>query len=149
MDDVRLSSILSGYAPATVRAAVKLWAARTVRDARKSSTTMHENGWERVTGLTPGAKTTPNMQPVVWVNGESWAMTPDEIKRRLAVERAESAETKSVVGTESLTQMVCPKCGDALQHTAVCPSCAAGKLGYRHRYACVCGVVDLISKEAL
>jgi hypothetical protein len=57
--------------------------------------------------------------------------------------------TKSVIGTESLSQMICQKCGDALQHTTVCPKCAAGKLGYRHRYTCVCGGTDFISREIL
>lgn len=69
-----------------------------------------------------------------------------EVERR---EREKDPETKSVVGTETLSAIVCPRCGDALQHAAVCPKCAAGKLGYRHRYTCVCGGADLVSKDAL
>jgi Zn finger protein HypA/HybF involved in hydrogenase expression len=85
----------------------------------------------------------------------SWALRPDVHAERLAQafdvvkKRQPDSETRSVVGSETLSKMVCPKCGDALQHTAVCPKCAAGKLGYRHRYTCVCGGVDMVSKEAL
>lgn len=93
---------------------------------------------------------------VARAHGKIWAIPHDEMARAIEAAKraalaAESAreETKSVVGTEELSVLVCPKCGDALQHTAVCPACAAGKLGYRHRYTCVCGAVDLISKEAL
>lgn len=70
-------------------------------------------------------------------------------QRRETERREKNPEHKSVAGTESLSSIVCPKCGDALQHTAVCPKCSAGKLGYRHRYTCVCGGVDLISKDKL
>ena len=87
--------------------------------------------------------------------GKAWALRPEIHAERLAAafeaakkQQAES-ETKSVVGTESLSNVTCPKCGDTLQHTAVCPKCAAGKLGYRHRYTCACGGADLISREAL
>lgn len=58
-------------------------------------------------------------------------------------------DTKSVAGTESLSNMVCPKCGDALQHSIICSKCPAGKIGYRHRYTCVCGGVDMVSKDKL
>lgn len=104
-----------------------------------------------------GALLTNDGREIVWSQGKAWALRPEVHAERLAAafEAAKKArqepdpETKSVVGTESLSTMVCPKCGDSLQHTAVCPKCAAGKLGYRHRYTCVCGRVDLISKEAL
>ena len=112
---------------------------------------------ERVTAE-PGQLMTHDGREVLWVDGVAFAIRlADHIARlradmdeAIAAETARrAAETKSVVGTESLSAMVCPKCGDSLQHTAVCPKCAAGKLGYRHRYTCVCGGVDLISKEAL
>jgi rubrerythrin len=102
-----------------------------------------------------GDAITADGREIVRVQGGAYALRPDVHVERLAVafEAAKKAhpepETKSVVGTESLSAMACPKCGDALQHTSVCPSCAAGKLGYRHRYTCVCGGVDLISKEML
>jgi hypothetical protein len=92
---------------------------------------------------------------VLWVGDVAYALRPDIHTSRLeqaladAKGQREDGETKSVVGTELLSAMVCPKCGDMLQHTAVCPACAAGKLGYRHRYTCVCGGVDFVSKEAL
>lgn len=111
---------------------------------------------ERVTAE-DGTVVTPDGRPVFWFGHDPWAPTMEAhtqrlqalFKRKKAQPSDKNGETKSVVGTESLSAMVCPKCGDALQHTAVCPKCAAGKLGYRHRYSCVCGGVDLISKEAL
>jgi rubrerythrin len=94
---------------------------------------------------------------IVVVDNKRWVLRPEiHFERRAAdFEVAKNSksqphqEIKSIVGTEALSAMVCPKCGDTLQHTAVCPKCAAGKIGYRHRYTCVCGGVDLVSKDAL
>ncbi len=104
-----------------------------------------------------GREYLPDGRAVLAVGGKRWVLHPSVHAERVAMSldaarlaRARSEqEVRSVANTESLSAMVCPKCGDALQHTAVCPKCAAGKLGYRHRYNCVCGGVDLISKEAL
>ena len=111
-----------------------------------------EQGYERV--VADGPATTDGRQ-VLRFNDRTYALRPEVHKERLAAEfEAEKAtrlasETKSVVGTESISALVCPKCGDSLQYTAVCPKCGAGKLGYRHRYLCVCGGTDIVSKEAL
>lgn len=116
---------------------------------------MEEQGYEAQQDVSPDALVTPDGREVVHAHGTSWALRSDVHTKRMAAafEAAKVAQTesdtKSVVGSESLSMMVCPKCGDAIQHSAVCPACAAGKLGYRHRYTCVCGRVDLISKEAL
>ncbi len=102
----------------------------------------------------------PDGRRVFTLEGRRLVMTQEAhaaaVRSALSAAQAEKLQepthpqkTKSVVGTESLSTMTCPKCGDALQHTAVCPKCAAGKIGYRHRYTCVCGGVDLISKDAL
>lgn len=113
-----------------------------------------KNGFEPVVAA-KGDLLTADGRVVFWVRGKAFALTKDRHEERLAVSLAASRptkpepETKSVAGTEALSSMVCPKCGDSLQHTTVCPKCAAGKLGYRHRYTCVCGGVDLVSKEAL
>lgn len=110
------------------------------------------HGFERVKADGP---MTADGREVLMVEGVAMALRPEVHAERLAAafEAAKVAQpesdTKSVIGTELMSQMTCPKCGDALQHTAVCPKCAAGKLGYRHRYTCVCGGVDMISKEAI
>lgn len=115
---------------------------------------LEENGFESVL-VEPDAVITDDGREVLWVGGAPYALPAGLHKERLAAafaaekKRQSESDTKSVIGTESLSVMVCPKCGDTLQHTAVCPKCAAGKLGYRHRYTCVCGVVDLVSKEKL
>jgi len=115
---------------------------------------LSENGFEEVPANV-GDILTQDGREIVSVDGKQYALRPEIHTKRLieAFESAKNArnetETKSVVGTESLSTMTCPKCGDSLQHTSVCPKCAAGKLGYRHRYTCVCGGVDLVSKEAL
>lgn len=104
-----------------------------------------------------GALLTNDGREIVWSKGKAWAIRPEIHTARMTTAMALEARqrapkpspTKSVVGTESLSLMTCPKCGDNLQHTAVCPKCAAGKLGYRHRYTCVCGAVDMISKDQL
>ena len=113
-----------------------------------------ESGMERVDAT---GHNTEDGREVLHVRGVAYALRKDVHAERIALafEDAKKAqpkpesEIKSVVGTEALSVMICPKCGDTLQHSGVCPSCAAGRLGYRHRYSCVCGGVDLISKEAL
>jgi len=120
---------------------------------------MEANGFEIVQGRPENIFITPDGREILHEHRRQWALRPEVHTARLAasfeyaaakkgIDPAES-ETKSVVGSESLSTIACPKCGDTLQHTAVCPKCAAGRLGYRHRYACVCGTVDLISKEKL
>jgi hypothetical protein len=139
----RLISIGREQASKTVRVYAAL-----LRDAEKA---MQENGWVQID--VHAGTIMHDGQPVHWVKGKPFVLPPDEFKRRLAREldtaRVDTSETKSVIGTESLSTLVCPKCADSLQHTAVCPACAAGKLGYRHRYNCACGGVDLISKDKL
>lgn len=123
----------------------------------KGRAAMVEIGYERTDCAD---KITSDGREVIDIYGQKWALRPDVHAERLAQlfeaakqrqvdQETKEPETKSVAGTESLSAMICPKCGDALQHTVVCPSCAAGKIGYRHRYVCVCGGVDIISKEAL
>lgn len=90
----------------------------------------------------------------ITIGGQRWVMSPVTKARRVseelaAIKASREAQTRSVIGTESLSAMICPKCGDVLQHTNVCPACPTGKLGYRHRYNCVCGGVDFISKDKL
>ncbi len=116
-----------------------------------------ESGMVRVDADGP---ITPDGREVMRIRGRAYALRPEvhaerlaqrfeAAKKRQAEEQAEQPETKSVVGTESLSQIVCPKCGDSLQHTSVCPKCSAGQRGYKHRYACVCGAIEIISQEAL
>ena len=137
-----------------------LRAAFITRSKMKSSGTvsaqqfMDHQVYELITAP-DNAVITDDGREILRVNGQAWVLQPEEHTERLrlafdsAKERSTESEPKSVVGTESLSTMTCPKCGDMLQYTSVCPNCAAGKLGYRHRYTCVCGGTDLISKEAL
>lgn len=103
----------------------------------------------------------PDGREVYEMFGKRWVLQKDvyedrkaralemAISRDVAIAAAnpETAETKSVAGTDDLARMICPKCGDSLQYSTVCGACAAGKAGYRHRYSCVHGCVDLVSKE--
>ena len=115
---------------------------------------MSSRGWEITNDVDLARMVTSDGRIVVSANGKNWvlgkAALADRLARRFSgnQERTE-ASIKDVAGTEALSVMVCPKCGDGLQHTAVCPKCAAGQLGYRHRYTCVCGGVDFISKDKL
>lgn len=91
---------------------------------------------------------------VIWQDEKPYVLRLDVHNQRreealaLAREETERTETKSVVGTESLAGITCPRCHDALQYSKVCPACAAGQAGYHHRYVCVCGV-DFVTKERL
>lgn len=106
---------------------------------------------------------TPDGREVVEVWGKRWVLRPEvHAERRsrefeqarardaaIAAMKPETAETKSVAGTDKIAGMSCPRCGDSLQYSAVCGACAAGKAGYRHRYSCVHGCVDFVSKEKI
>ena len=135
----------------------KLWVRRVLAEKERSAAiirVLSHDGYEPVE-VAEGGVVTDDGREVLRIGRAAWALRPElhaaQLEERMAAIRAARAEnvTKSVGGTESLSRMTCPKCGDSLQHTAVCPSCAAGKLGYRHRYTCVCGGVDMISKESL
>lgn len=143
----------------TVRGAIRRWAMAMVHQRKSARAILESDGWE-VVDVTDDAMVTPDGRPINRNAGVPMALRPDVLAERLARQfeaarqrQAEQAtkepETNSVVGTESLSQMVCPKCGDSLQHTSVCPKCSAGQRGYKHRYACVCGAVEIISQEAL
>ena len=121
--------------------AQSVWEARARADASldELEAKLLADGYERVECESP---ITEDGRQVLRFNDRAYALRPEVHKERLATEfEAEKAarlasETKSVVGTESISTLVCPKC-------------AAGKLGYRHRYLCVCGGADIVSKEAL
>lgn len=113
---------------------------------------MVDGGFE-VVDVREGSPITPDGREVIWVAGAAWALTlanhTTQLEAAFAQIKNQEEAAKSVLGTESMSIMICPKCGDTLQHTEVCSKCAAGKLGYRHRYTCVCGGVDMVSKEAI
>jgi len=115
---------------------------------------LFDRGWIEITA-DHAAVVTDDGRDIIRVLGKAYVLRPEVHSERLAAEfeaakkvQSES-EIKSVVGTESISSMTCTKCGDTIQYSKVCPACAAGKLGYQHRYTCVCGGVDLISKEIL
>lgn len=55
--------------------------------------------------------------------------------------------TKVVVGTESPTPLACPKCGDQLLKSTVCPACKDAQAGFKTKYSCVCGF-ELLGRQA-
>lgn len=115
---------------------------------------MPSRGFEQVDC---GSRLTPDGREILYMYGMCWALRQevhakqlaDVFDKKVGEQQVESADskTKSVAGTDSLAPMTCPKCGDSLQYSKVCGACAAGKAGYRHRYACVRGCVDFVSKE--
>lgn len=148
--------IFSALMARDFEAARRAWIARALTESQriKPEQWLESRGYVTVDAA-DNVEWMPDGRRVLRVRGAAYALRQDvhaeRVRVALEAKRASTKtdETKSVVGTESLSAMVCPRCGDNLQHTAVCPKCAAGKLGYRHRYTCVCGGVDLISKEAL
>ncbi len=137
-----------------VKDAIKEWAVAAVHRRRKLHDILTDDGFE-VVDVDESSYVTEDGRYVHHAAGRAYALRPEIHAARLAqafedeTKKLAEAETKSVAGTESLSTMVCPKCGDNLQHSAICPKCAAGKLGYRHRYTCACGGVDMASKDKL
>lgn len=94
---------------------------------------------------------------VIRAFGRTWAMKPEIHKRKLAEafetaqkqKQEEKEEPRDIGGSEILSVFACPKCGDLLQRTNVCPKCSIGRLGYKYKYTCACGKTEFISKEKL
>lgn len=149
----KLTMTMAGLSFADCRDAwilrARLEAGRVV-DARQW---LLNNGLEAIDAQ-PNDLLTADGREVIWHREKPYALKIEiHNKRRedalaVAQEAGNKTETKSVVGTESLATLICPKCHDALQYSKVCPACAAGKAGYDHRYICVCGV-DFVTKELL
>ena len=57
-----------------------------------------------------------------------------------------SVATKSVAGTEIPTPFTCPKCGDQLIKSAICPACKDAQAGFKTKYSCVCGF-ELLGRQ--
>lgn len=143
---------------ADVEATYSAYIAKQDANDSKGAATMLAQGYEETVhkGLL-----TPDGRDIIDLYGKRWALNVEAHAERLkkaqeaaklrdvsiAASKPETAETKSVAGTDGLAKMACPKCGDALQYSAVCGACAAGRAGYRHRYSCVHGCVDFVSKE--
>ena len=124
---------------------------------------MLDNGFDLI-DAPEGSLLTDDGREILRAHGKAWALKPEIHAQRLAEALAAQKQrdaadpdrtpppsdqtTKSVAGTEALAEVTCPKCGDAMQRSAVCPKCAAGKAGLRHRYTCPCGV-EFVTKDKL
>ena len=60
---------------------------------------------------------------------------------------SEHQPAKVVAGTDSLSTMLCSKCGDSLVKSTVCPGCKDGQSGFKIKYSCTCGLELLGRKE--
>lgn len=127
-------------------------------NTKRGIVAMADRGYEETAHT---GKLLPDGREVFEMWGKRWVLRKDIHSKKLAqsmelavtrntaiaAAKKETSETKSVAGTDALDKMTCPKCGDALQYSTVCSACAAGIAGYRHRYSCVHGCVDFVSKE--
>ena len=119
---------------------------------------MLDNGFELLENIADDQYLTDDGREILRAHGKTWALLPeihtqrqeramDMERQRLA--RSKEPVTKSVVGTEKLANIVCPRCQEAMEHSTVCPNCAAGKTGFKHRYTChECGA-ELVTREGL
>lgn len=165
----RLHQFLSKFDHATVRTAyiqrVKEESGR-IADTRQW---MLDNGFELIDAPADRLLTDDGRE-ILRAHGKSWALKPEVHAQRLAEaleaqKQRDAADvgadrrvrpntvdpdqtTKSVAGTEALAEITCPKCGDAMQRSHVCPKCAAGKAGLKYRYTCPCGV-EFVTKDKL
>lgn len=90
--------------------------------------------------------------------GKKWVLDKTKHEEYVATELSKAAEwqklnkeddkSKTVVGSEVLIDILCPKCSDTMIVSSVCPACEAGKSGYKFAYFCSCGV-EFFSKEKL
>lgn len=79
--------------------------------------------------------------------GAAHSKKPPIVRHAVVTKDSPATREKSVSGTETLSSLACPKCGDLLEHSAVCGACDAGRAGYRHRYSCVCGVSFVTAEQ--
>lgn len=144
----RLISVLSSFIFEDVRAAYVDIARLNSSNRKKIINSILASGFEEVDCDLP---LLPDGRFTIAILNKKYALTPDVFKQRKeeAILQAQlNLPTKSVNGSERLAARSCPGCGESLQQTSLCPSCAAGKIGYKYRYLCVCGV-DFVTKERL
>lgn len=134
-----------------VATAIEMYFAKTQRAEQESIKSMPDRGYEEIFD---DGDITPDGREIVPLYGKRWALRKDVYEKRfeeasspnVVVPDEKTAETKSVAGTDGPSIVLCPKCGDMLQYSTICPACSAGRAGYRHRYSCVNGCVDFASK---
>lgn len=149
--------------PDTAKSVIKMWALSMMGTAKEIRDAFIADGYEHVDAPKGAALVGEgeSERPVVWVHGFAFALPVAEFQRRrsqsfddaklykaAADAEAEARATKNVSGTETLSGALCPRCQENMQETKVCPSCAAGKAGYKYSYSCVCGV-DFLSREKI
>lgn len=136
-----------------VLAAITKWQDVIEKNQQGFLAALFADGFEEVTNLHDEYLTTDGRE-LMWVEGKAYALKLEIHNQRReealaeAARQNEEAETRSILGSEQLAAIVCPKCKEAVEYSTICGKCAAGKAGYRHRYTCVCGV-DFISKDRL
>ena len=155
--------------PYDVRDAVRKWSRAVSQQRDERIEYLVSEGFELL-DVPADRLLTDDGREILHSQGKAWALRPEVHAQRLAEALAaqkarDDADvgsdrrvrpntgdpdqtTKSVVGTEALAEVACPKCGDAMQRTNVCPKCAAGKAGLKYRYTCPCGV-EFVTKDKL
>jgi hypothetical protein len=149
----KLKQKLLSLSQVEVEELVSEWQAAVSKNHQDIIDALLTDGFEEVANIHDKYLTTDGRE-LMWVDGRAYALKLEihNQRREEAFEAArqqnEEAETRSILGSEQLAAIVCPKCKEAVEYSVVCGKCAAGKAGYRHRYTCVCGV-DFISKDRL
>ena len=129
------------------------WQAAVSKSQQDLIAALLADGFEEVTDIHDEYLTTDGRE-LMWVENKAYALKSEIHNQRReeafaeAARQNEEVETKSILGSEQLAAIVCPKCKEPVEYSTICGKCAAGKAGYRHRYTCVCGV-DFISKDRL
>lgn len=164
----RLNQYLNRFDHATVRTA---YIQRVREESGRIADTrqwMLDNGFELL-DVPADRLLTDDGREILHAHGKAWALRQEIHAQRLAEalaaqkarddaepdrlppdkggQRGVDQTTKSVAGTDTLAEITCPKCGDAMQRTNVCPKCAAGKAGLKYRYTCPCGVEFVAGKK--
>lgn len=115
----------------------------------KFSETIESLSYERTT---ENGFVTKDGREIVKIKNENWVLTKEGHAKKLAkgfAEAVPTVKTKSIEGTEVLSELCCPSCKEQLQHSTVCGLCDAGRIGYRHRYICASCGADFVSKVKL
>lgn len=98
---------------------------------------------------TDGQEYTSDGRIVFSGQSKKWALNKDVHDKKIKQELTQKANAKFTIieadKDEWLSIFTCTRCGEPMQSEKVCPSCGIGKLGYKYRYSCVCGV-EFISK---
>ena len=115
---------------------IRLWAVENIHMIKNSIQIALDTGWE-VIEHTENSTVTSDGRPIAMIGNTFLTLTHEELKRRLDDAKYQpQPPAQEPAKAETITALICPKCGDVVAKQSICPSCKLGKAGFK--VLCIC-----------